>query len=184
MIYMVECALTERQTEEDWNRWYHSMKPPHVLPTVPGISSTQRFKGINVSPPAYFAIYSVASADVMTSAAYRNAGGGRFQTEDWKPLITFWNRDLFDGSDAPDVPMDSILLVLDRPAPEGSPLGISFTWLPSIGLDRSTPFRGLAVLGRAEADRLALAAIPGLRTFRPVIPQVTRERPLPEGWKF
>jgi hypothetical protein len=159
------------------------MKPPHVLPTsVPGILSTQRFKGINVRPPAYFAMYSVTSADVMTSDAYRNAGGGRFQTEDWKPIITFWNRDLFGGADAPEVPMDSILLVLDRPAPAGSPLSIPFQWLPAVGLDRSTPYRGLAVLGRAEAGRLALDTVAGLRTFRPVIPQVTRDKPLPASY--
>jgi hypothetical protein len=183
MIYIVECALTPKQTDEDWNRWYHSMKPPHILPTaVPGISTTQRFKGININPPAYFAIYTVTSADVMTSDAYRNAGGGRFQTENWKPIITFWNRDLFDGAAAPDVPMDSILLVLDRPAPEGAPLGIPFHWMACIGLDRSTPCRGMAVLGRAEAERLPLDSLAGLRTFRPVIPQVTRERPLPEGF--
>lgn len=182
MIYIVECALTLKQTDEDWNRWYRSMKPPHILPTaVPGISTTQRFKGINIRPPAYFAMYSVTSADVMTSDAYRNAGGGRFQTEDWKPIITFWNRDLFEG-DAPDVPMDATLLVLDRPAPEGSPLGIPFQWRACIGLDRSTPCRGLAVLGRAEAERLPLDTVTGLRTFRPVIPQVTRERPLPPGF--
>src|SRR5262245_33993587 len=174
MIYMVECALTVKQTDAEWTRWYHSMKPPHVLPTaVPGISTTQRFKGINVNPPAYFAIYTVASADVMTSDAYRNAGGGRFQTENWKPIITFWNRDLFDGADAPDVPMDSMLLVLDRDAPSGTPLGIPFSWMPAVGLDRSTPYRGLAMLGRKHAERFALESIPGLRTFRPVIPQVT-----------
>ena len=82
MIYMVECALTTQQSDATWDRWYHSMKPPHILPTaVPGISTTQRFKGTSVKPPAYFAMYSVTSADVMTSDAYRNAGGGRFQTE-------------------------------------------------------------------------------------------------------
>lgn len=183
MIYIVECALTLKQTDEDWNRWYHSMKPPHILPTaVPGISTTQRFKGINVRPPAYFAMYTVTSADVMTSDAYRNAGGGRFQTEDWKPIITFWNRDLFDRATAPDVPLDSILLVLDRPAPEGTPHGIPFQWMTCTGLDRSTPCRGLAVVGRVEAERLPLDSLAGLRTFRPVIPQVTRERPLPEGF--
>lgn len=184
MIYIVECALTVKQTDDDWNRWYHSMKPPHILPTaVPGILSTQRFKGTNVNPPAYFAMYSVTSADVMASDAYRNAGGGRFQTENWKPIITFWNRDLFGGADAPDVPMDCILLVLDRPAPGGSPLGLSFQWLPAVGLDRSTPYRGLAVLDRAEAERLPLATLAGLRTFRPVIPQVSRERPLPADYR-
>jgi hypothetical protein len=184
MIYIVECALTEKQTDEDWMRWYHSMKPPHILPTaVPGILSTQRFKGISVKPPAYFAMYGVTSADVMTSEAYRNAGGGRFQTEDWKPIISFWNRDLFAGADAPDVPMGSILLVLDRPTPEGSPLGIPFQWLPCIGLDRSTPYRGLAMLGAAELDRFPIGTVPGLRTFRPVIPQVTRTRPLPDNYQ-
>lgn len=182
MIYMVEAALTERQTAEDWDRWYHSMKPPHVLATqVPGISTTQRFKGINVVPPAYLAIYSVTSADVMTSAAYRNVGGGRFRTDDWRPFITFWNRDLFDGMDAPDVPLDAMLLLLDRPHAGDAPLGLSFRWLPSVGLDRSTPWRGLAVLSAAAAADLPLGSIAGLRTFRPVIPQVTRERPLPSA---
>jgi hypothetical protein len=173
---------TIKQNDADWLRWYHSMKPPHVLPTVPGISSTQRFKGVNVNPPAYFAIYSVTSADVMMSDAYRNAGGGRFQTEDWKPIITFWNRDLFDGADAPDVPMDSLLLVLDRAKPKDAPLGIPFRWLPCVGLDRSTPYRGLAVLGRAAVEKLPVASVPGLRVFRPVIPQVSKARPLPEGF--
>lgn len=186
MIYIVECALTVNQSEADWNRWYHIMKPPQILPTaVPGVSSTQRFKGININPPAYFAMYSVASADVMRSDAYRNAGGGRFQTEDWKPLITFWHRDLFGGADAPDVPMDAILLVLDRPAPEASPPGIPFQWLPAVDLDRSTPYRGLAVVSNADAARLpldTLSTLKGLRTFRPVIPQVTRERPLPAAY--
>jgi hypothetical protein len=184
MIYMVECALTPKQTDEDWLRWYHSMKPPHILPTaVPGIRTTQRFKGINVKPPAYFAMYSVTSADVMTSDAYRNAGGGRFQTEDWKPIISFWNRDLFGEGDAPDVPMNSILLVVDRPAPAGSLLGLPFLWMPSMGLDRSTPYRGLAVVHRAKAERLPLETVPGVRAFRPVIPQVTRERPLPDNFQ-
>ncbi len=34
MIYVVECALTVKQTDEDWNRRYHRMKPPHILPTA------------------------------------------------------------------------------------------------------------------------------------------------------
>ena len=116
------------------------------------------------------------------SGPHRNAGGGRFQTENWKPLITFWNRDLFDGANAPDVPMDAILLVLHRSAPEASPPGITFQWLPAIGLDRSTPYRGLAVVSNADAARLPLDTLKGLRTFRPVIPQVTRERPLPAAY--
>jgi len=181
MIYMVECALTARQSEADWNRWYHSMKPPHVLPTVPGISSTQRFKGLNHNPPAYLALYNVSSADVMSSAAYRNAGGGVFQTENWKPMITFWHRDLFEG-EAPEVPANHIFLLLDRPEPAGSPLDIRFTWLASSGLDNTTPFRGIAAIDVKQAERLPLDSIAGLRTFRPVIPLVTRERPLPEGW--
>jgi hypothetical protein len=73
--------------------------------------------------------------------------------------------------------------VLDRPAPEGSPLGIPFQWLPCIGLDRSTPYRGLAMLGAAEVDHFPIGTVPGLRTFRPVIPQVTRIRPLPDNYQ-
>src|SRR5262245_30510733 len=181
MIYMVECALTAQQSDAEWDRWYHSMKPPHVLPSVPGISTTQRFKGVNVAPPAYFAMYSVETVDVMQSAAYKNAGGGRFQTDDWKPMITFWNRDVFDGMDAPDVPMDSLLLVLDRAAPEAS-LAVSFSWLRAAGLDRSTPYRGLAVVPQHDAQRLPLTQLPGVRVFRPVIPQVSRAHPLPERY--
>lgn len=173
MIYIVDCALTSGHSDAEWDEWANSMKPPHILPTVPGVHSAQRFKGVNVDPPPYFALYSVDSLEVMQSDAYRNAGGGRFGTDRWMPVITYWNRDLFDGLDeAPAVEMDSLLLVLDREEPEQVPGNAGFTWLKCVGLDQSVRFRGLAVVKESELAGVPVDEIPGLRVMRPLWPQV------------
>ncbi len=151
MIYMVQCALGPAQSDADWDAWYGHMKPPALLLSVPGFRAAQRFKGITQKPPAYLAIYGIDSPDVMTSPAYKAAGGGNFLTEQWKPMITFWHRMLFDGADmAPAVSDDEALVVLDAPAPE-THATLDFLWLRSVGLDQPTPWRGLAVASLSAA---------------------------------
>ncbi len=174
MIYNVECALTSNHTEAEWDEWANHMKPPRIMLTVPGIHSAQRFKGTNVDPPPYYALYTVDSLEVMQSDAYRNAGGGRFQTDRWMPVISMWHRDLFEGIDeAPEVPMDAGLLVLDREQPEGDVGGINFRWMKSVGLDRSTPYRALAVVKVSEFASLPINEIPGLRVMRPFLTRLS-----------
>ncbi len=171
MIYNVEAALGPQQTDEDWQRWYGDMKPPESLLTVLGLNSAQRFKGISHKPYAYVAIYSIDSVDVMTSAAYRGVGGGNFLTNRWKPMLSMWTRDLYDGLEtAPPVSEDSLLGFFDRSEPSALPAGIEATWLSCAGLDKTTPYRALAVLKENESDRYLNA---GFRLFKPLSPYHT-----------
>jgi len=165
MIYNVEAALGLEQSEDDWQRWYADMKPPQSLLSVPGMRSAQRFKGVTHKPYAYAAIYSVDSPDVLTSEAYRNIGGGNFLTNRWKPLLSLWTRNLFDGADAPDVADGSLLGILDGAEPSALPPDINGKWLPCVALEKTTPYRIFAVLAQDASDRYVKL---GFRLFRPL----------------
>jgi hypothetical protein len=69
----------------------------------------------------------------------------------WLPLMdrNHYHRNLFAGLDsAPEVPDTGWLLVADRDEPEPMLGGIAWTWLEAVGLDRSTPYRGVVVVSR------------------------------------
>jgi hypothetical protein len=90
---------------------------------------------------------------------------------DWQRLIDprFYRRNLFDGLErAPDVAQDERLLVADRDRPGEEVFGVSLVWLESVGLDRSTPFRGLAVVAAADVPALD-RTVP---VYRPVTPRI------------
>lgn len=168
MIYMVECALGDVQTEDDWNRWYADMKPPARLLSVPGFGSAQRFRGIGARRQHYLAVYTVASAQVLGSPAYRGIGGGNFLTDRWKPLIRMWQRNLFESdNEAPSVPAGAALLVVDAARPGLELPGCAIAWMRCVGLDRTTPFRGLAVVGRELAETLTATGAPAIGAFLP-----------------
>ena len=169
MIYTVECALGVEQTDADWERWDASMKPPADLLAVPGFLTAQRFKGVGQNPPPYFALYSVTSGEVLSGGAYRGTGGGNFRTEDWRPLITFWHRNLFAGADrAPAIPETAYLAVLDCDAPAPTPGPV--TWLTSAGLDATTKHRAIAAVQPGLAKPWTDA---GFKLYRPRTPQLT-----------
>ena len=85
MLYSVDLALGNDQTDEDWNERQAAMKPSSAPLTVPGFRTAQRFKGVGLSPPPYLALYTIDFADVLTSNAYRNIGGGGLTAARWKP---------------------------------------------------------------------------------------------------
>lgn len=156
MIYMVECALGPEQSDADWESWYADMKPPERLLSVPGFRSAQRFRGIGRRRQHYLAMYSVDSASVLSSPTYRGIGGGNFLTDRWKPLIRMWQRNLFETDQlAPEVAMSAALLLIDAEKPTEAPADCFITWMAAVGLDRSTPYRGLAVLTRAQVEAIA-----------------------------
>jgi hypothetical protein len=130
---------------------------------VPGIGSAQRFKTLSPGHSPSLAMYSIASAEVFADPYYQRVRG----MGEWLPLIEkrYYRRNLFAGADAaPDVGEHFVLLVADRERPAGIP-GLSLTWLEAVGLDRSTPYRGIAVVGRAAAEALAGH---GVAVYRPV----------------
>ena len=143
MIFMSQSGITDRSRESDWDNWY--VEHLNIMVSVPGISSAQRFK---TSTPGYspsLAMYSVASPEVFDDPYYLSVRG----MGEWLPLVDrqyYW-RNLFAGAQrAPEVALDSLLLVADRRAPEPGLAGVDWTWLKCVGIDRSTEFRGIAVV--------------------------------------
>lgn len=163
MIFMSQSGITDAAREPDWGAWY--VEHLRIMLTVPGISSTQRFRSLTASEPPSLAMYSIASADVFQDPYYQSVRG----MGEWLPLIDrkHYRRNLFEGLDAaPEVPGDCVLLIADRAAPESGVNGIEFSWLKAVGLDHSTPYRGIAVATRTVADRLGTGSAAGI--YRPV----------------
>jgi len=151
MIFMSQSGLLDPARERGWDAWY--VEHLRVMVTVPGIGSAQRFKTDSPGHSPSLAMYSVTSVDVFTDPYYQRVRG----MGEWLPLIDtrHYRRNLFAGLDAaPDVPDDRDLVVVDREHRAELP-GVTLTWLETVGLDRSTPYRGIAVVTRASAEALA-----------------------------
>lgn len=154
MIFMSQSAITTLERESDWDRWY--IDHLRIMVTVPGVSSAQRFKTTTPDYPRSLAIYSVASADVFNDPYYQSIRG----MGEWLELIDrrYYRRNLFDGAErAPGVNVVQVLLVADRDAPEDGLAGVEWKWLRCVGIDRTTPYRGIAVVDKAAAERAAAA---------------------------
>jgi len=164
MIFTSQSGLTDASRAAAWDDWY--IGHLEAMAAVPGIGSAQRFAALESGPPPSLAMYSVASAAVFDSEIYRRTRG----MGPWQPLIDqrHYHRNLFDGlQTAPDVAAAATLLVIDRETPVSA--GPAVTWLRAVGLDRSTPYRGLAVLPDIDVARRQAAAIDGLvALYRPV----------------
>lgn len=166
MIFISQTGVTDTTREAQLDQWY--LEHLRIMGTVPGISSAQRFKTGTPGPPPSLAIYSVASAAVFDDPYYLSVRGMGV----WLPLIDrrYYRRNLFEGLDyAPRVAGDARLLVADRAQPHGAIGGIEFIWLKSVGLDRSTPFRGIAVVAAENLPALGEA----VAVYRPVTPRIT-----------
>jgi len=167
MIFNSQSGITDRSREADWAQWY--FEHLRIMATVPGVFSAQRF---TTTHPAYspsLAMYGVASAEVFKGEYYLSVRG----MGEWLPLIDkrWYKRNLFDGLDAaPMVHDDQVLLVADREAPDAALA--AFTWLKVAGIDRSTPYRGMAV---ASAD--AVPALPAdVAVYRPASRRYENEK--------
>jgi RimJ/RimL family protein N-acetyltransferase len=156
MIFTSESGLADPASLAAWDEWYLGHLAAMVA--VPGIASAQRFRALDDGPPPSLAMYSIASPAVFENELYlKSRGMGPFV-----PLIDrrHYRRNLFAGLDAaPAVAADAILAVLDRDSPDPTAAGI--TWLEAVGLDRSTAYRGIAVLPSLAAAREATHAWAG-----------------------
>lgn len=166
MIFISQSGLTDNTRAAEWDRWY--IEHLRIMATVPGISSAQRLRTDTPGFPPSLAIYSVDSPGVFDDPYYQKVRG----MGEWLPLIDrqYYRRNLFEGlAEAPLVAADTHLLVADREHPSNIVAGVQFTWLESVGIDRSTPYRGLAVV---DAARL-LPLDTTIAVYRPVTPRVT-----------
>jgi hypothetical protein len=153
MIFNSQSGITDRTREADWAQWY--LEHLRLMATVPGVYSAQRFTTTHTRHPPSLAMYGVASAQVFHGEYYLRVRG----MGEWLPLIDkqWYRRNLFEGLDAaPAVNDDQVLLVADRDAPDAALAALSLVWLKVAGIDRSTPYRGIAVINR---DRVP--ALPG-----------------------
>lgn len=157
MIFMSQSGINDPKRESDWEHWY--AEHLDIMASVPGISSAQRFKTVTPGFPPSLAIYSVASADVFKDPYYLSVRG----MGDWLGLIDwrYYKRNLFAGSEhAPEVGEDEVMLIADRDAPEVELGGFDWTWLECVGIDRSTPYRGIAVVSHGflqnDAGQIAI----------------------------
>jgi len=157
MIFMSQSGLTASERRHEWDAWY--VEHLRIMKTVDGIDSAQRFKTENSAWSPSLAMYSIVSPEVFLDPYYQKIRG----MGEWLPLIDkrFYIRNLFEGADqAPELAQGSTLVVTDQQTPGLDLTGVSFTWLKSVGLDRSTPFRGIAVLnGPVEFDLAGRADI-------------------------
>ncbi len=146
MIFMSQSGLIDTARQAGWEVWY--IEHLRIMRTVPGIASAQRFTTRTAGFPPSLAMYTVASEAVFRDPYYLSVRG----MGEWKPLIDprHYHRNLFDGlASAPHVPDDHVLIVADRGQPDPS-LG-AMTWLRSVGIDRSTPYRGIVAAGSDRA---------------------------------
>ena len=170
MIYTVEQCINEPLSDEEWSQWSGEMKPVPMLMAVKGFTSAQRFKGINDVLAPSIAVYSVVSADVLNSDDYfQNARGGNLGSPRWKPRMKYWYRNLFSGMErAPGVPKGSVLVVLDSDRRDAKLGDINFTWLTCEGLDKTTAYRGMAIMTREQATPWLTDQTPGLNIYTPL----------------
>lgn len=149
MIFMSQSGITDPARERDWDAWYHEHLC--IMATVPGVFSAQRFKTDSPGYSPSLAMYGVASADVFKGDYYLSVRG----MGEWLPLIDrrWYMRNLFEGlTRAPFVGDNQILLVADRAAPDATLASLNMAWLVVAGIDRSTPYRGVAVVENSLAN--------------------------------
>lgn len=166
MIYTVDCAFTDPSQLSAWNAYYDEEKLPALL-TLPGFRASQRFRAITDTPAPYLALHSIRDAAVLDQEIYRNVGGGTFGG--WEHSIINWDRNLFTGMEAaPEVSPEQCMLLLDDRASADTVPEARFVWLDIVGLDRTTPQRGLAIVDRAAGERLARDKGDIVRVFAPI----------------
>jgi hypothetical protein len=165
VIYMVDHVYGDAATEPAWHDWYAGYL--QKLVSVPGIDTAQRFRAIDCSPPRYLAMYSVASAAVYESDAYRNMGGGGSQSARFHDAYRSWTRNLFEGaSRAPIVREGQRVLVFDREhRDETGSVASRATWLEAVGLHMTTRYRAFLVLDAREVA--STASVPGSYLYEP-----------------
>ncbi len=170
MIYTVECSFADPVSEAEWNDFYSFNKLPALI-SVSGFHTSQRFQALSRGCPVYLALHTIDGIEVLTSAEYRDKGGGNFAR--WQQHICDWHRNLYDGlSTAPAVD-DGHYLVMTALGPERLiELGAVPSAIRAVDLEKNPEHRWLATLSR---DRVtALGDLPGgVYLYAPMTAQLT-----------
>jgi hypothetical protein len=168
MIYMVEMALLDTARRAEWEAWYVAHQ--HRLLSIPGFRASQRFEAIHAVESPFVALHQVDAPEIFASAPYR-AKAGPSNTGEWQAKMSNWHRNLFaTGDPTPDVPMHARLVVVEDGGGRVLSGQAPVRWMEAVGLDRSVPRRGLAVMSPPTAD--PLAGTPGIRVLKPLGPRL------------
>jgi hypothetical protein len=179
LIYITEMAFADPSRLAEWHA--HYLRNIANLQTVPGFLASQRFQSLTDTPSPYSAMHEIASADVFESAVYKQRGG-RASNGDWQKDMINWHRNLYSGVDAtPDVADGSYLLFIDetRDVAEREivlPPGARVHWLDLVGLDRTIPHRGIAVLDDAAAMVATAKVDTRVKIFRPITRKIRQSK--------
>ena len=127
----------------------------------PYFRTCQRFRRATGAGRDYLALWTLTSAEGMTTAEYTAQWGFR----EWEEYVADWSRDLFDGGAATEMAFaraarrraarrvvrrcERRTKRTRRAAALASSLP-DMMWLPVIGLDRHTPWIGLRPLDRSR----------------------------------
>lgn len=164
MLYMVEMDLPDRSQVEQWHEWYAA----HIrkLLTVDGYYASQRFEALSYRTAPFLAIHDVNGPDMFEGTSYRTVGGPS-GTGEWRDQMTNWSRNLFEGCDAlPEIASDEKLAIIEEAETVPDIYAQRVTWLKCVGLDRTIPKRGFAVL-TADEDTRSLQDV-GIDLFKPI----------------
>jgi hypothetical protein len=156
MIFMSQSAITIPTLQAEWSLWY--VEHLRIMQTVNGIDSAVRFQTTASDWPPSLAMYSIRDALVFQDPYYQKIRG----MGPWAELIDrrFYQRNLFEAAQgdpdirAPIVSPDHTLLVTNQPEPMLEIAGVNYLWLKAVGLDCSTPYRGIAIIPKERASDL------------------------------
>lgn len=166
MIFMSQSGLTDTARAAEWDAWY--LDHLRIMLTVPGIHTAQRFQTSSPGYPPSLAMYSLDGPHVFQDPYYLSVRG----LGEWQALIDrgYYRRNLFSGLErAPEVGAGACLIVADRQREDRVLSDLAMTWLACVGIDRSTPLRGIAVVNVATAR----AEREGVAVYLPVTPHMT-----------
>jgi hypothetical protein len=179
LIYITEMAFADPSRLAEWHA--HYLRNIANLQTVPGFLASQRFESLADTPSPFSALHEIASADVFESAIYKQRGG-RASNGDWQKDMINWHRNLYSGLDAtPEVADDAYLLFIDekREVAEREiavPPGVHIHWLTLVGLDRTIPHRGIAVLDDAQGVLATAKVDSRVKVFRPITGKIRQTK--------
>jgi hypothetical protein len=168
MIYMVEMALLDLARRPEWEAWYAEHQ--RRLLSIPGFRASQRFETVHAAASPFVALHEVDSPGLFDGPVYRGQAGPS-NTGEWRTKMGKWHRNLFAGVDTtPDVPADARLVLVEPDGAAALAAQHDVRWMEAVGLDRSVPRRGLAVMKPAAAE--ALIGAPGVRVLKPLAPRL------------
>ncbi len=167
MIFMSQSGITDPAGEAAWREWY--VEHLRIMCTVDGIDSAQRFCTQIPSWPPSLAMYTIRSPEVFVDPYYQTIRG----MGPWIDLIDkrYYKRNLFEGEReghavvAPRLYRDQALIVTDQPTATFADRTLPFVWLKTVGLDYSTPYRGICVI--AQDQLLSLSNHADLAIYLP-----------------